>query len=190
MSNLNNLPQIHNTSEVYTSSIGEGTLVWQFTVILEGAVIGRNCNINCHTFIEGDVVIGDEVTIKSGVYLWNGIRIEDHVFVGPNVTFTNDLFPRSKKYTKHFLQIWLRYKCSIGANATIIGGVEIGSYALVGAGAVVTKNVPAHAIVAGNPAKIIGWVDENGHKLREENGALISGDGRRFIVVDQQLISI
>lgn len=190
MSSSNNSPQIHNTAEVYTQIIGEGTLVWQFAVILEGAVIGKKCNINCHTFIENDVIIGDEVTVKSGVYLWSGLRIEDHVFVGPNVTFTNDRFPRSKQYPSQFEQTWIRNNASIGANATVLGGVEIGAFALVGAGSVVTKNVPAHALVVGNPAKIIGWVDEQGKKLYQENEYYISEDGRRFKVIDQQLIRV
>lgn len=147
---------IHPTADVQTEQIGTGTYVWQFSVILKGAVIGRCCNINCHTFIEGDVVIGNQCTIKSGVYLWDGIRIADNVFVGPNATFTNDKYPRSKIYPEKFLGITLEEGCSIGANATILGGVTIGRHALVGAGAVVTRDVPPNAIVAGNPARLIG----------------------------------
>ena len=157
--------QIHPLADVQTTAIGEGTLVWQFAVILKGATIGRNCNINCHTFIENEVVIGDNVTVKAGIYLWDGIIVEDDVFIGPNATFTNDKYPRSKKYPEQFQQTLLGKKCSIGANATVLGGVRIGQYAIIGAGAVVTKDVPDHALITGNPGKIAGWVDEQGDKL-------------------------
>src|SRR5262249_30927800 len=125
--------------------------------ILPGARIGRDCNICDHVFIENDVVLGDEVTIKSGVQLWDGVRLGNRVFVGPNATFTNDRFPRSKQRPDHFTQVIVEEDASIGANATILPGVRIGRAAMVGAGAVVTKNVPAHAVVIGNPAVIIGY---------------------------------
>src|SRR6266542_774033 len=137
--------------------IGAGTRVWAFAHVLPGAEIGRDCNICDHTFIENDVVIGDRVTIKCGVQVWDGVRLGDDVFVGPNATFTNDLFPRSKQYPEKFLETVVRPGASIGANATILGGVEIGRGAMVGAGAVVTKSVPPHAIVVGNPATIRGY---------------------------------
>jgi UDP-2-acetamido-3-amino-2,3-dideoxy-glucuronate N-acetyltransferase len=136
--------------------IGPGTRVWAFAHVLGGAVIGSDCNICDQTFIENDVVIGDRVTIKCGVQVWDGVRLEDDVFVGPNATFTNDPFPRSKHYPEKFKTTHVRRGASIGANATILPGIEIGQYAMVGAGAVVTKNVPPHAIVAGNPATIRG----------------------------------
>lgn len=146
---------IHPLADVQSKKIGEGTNVWQFAIILPGALIGKNCNINCHTFIENDVIIGDRVTIKSGVYLWDGIRIEDDVFVGPNATFVNDKYPRSKKYPEKFQTIKIGKGASIGANATILGGIEIGNNAMIGAGSVVLKNVPANTVWAGNPAKQI-----------------------------------
>ncbi|HEY5464532.1 MAG TPA: acyltransferase [Hanamia sp.] len=146
---------IHPLADVQSSQIGEGTTVWQFAVILPKAVIGKNCNINCHTFIENDVIIGDRVTIKSGVYIWDGIRIEDDVFVGPNATFVNDKYPRSKKYPEKFQTIKIGRGASIGANATILGGIEIGNNAMIGAGSVVLKNIPANTVWAGNPAKQI-----------------------------------
>jgi len=146
---------IHPLADVQSKYIGEGTTVWQFAVILPKAVIGKNCNINCHTFIENDVIIGDRVTIKSGVYIWDGIRIEDDVFVGPNATFVNDKYPRSKQYPEKFQTIKIGKGASIGANATILGGIEIGNYAMIGAGSVVLKNVPANTVWAGNPAKQI-----------------------------------
>jgi len=147
---------IHPTADVQTTQIGEGTTVWQFSVILKGARIGSNCNINCHCFIENDVVLGDNVTVKSGVYLWDGIEAEDDVFIGPNVTFVNDLYPRSKQYPERFERTLLRKGTSIGAGSTILGGLEIGEGALIGAGSVVTKNVPARTKWYGNPARNMG----------------------------------
>ncbi|MEO5648471.1 MAG: acyltransferase [Ginsengibacter sp.] len=154
--------KIHPLADVQSSQIGEGTIVWQFSVILPGAVIGKNCNVNCHTFLENDVVIGDEVTVKSGVYLWDGIRIADNVFIGPNATFVNDKYPRSKKYPIKFQQTIINKGASIGANATILSGISIGEFAMIGAGSVVTKDVEPYTLVYGNPAKVIGKVDENG----------------------------
>tara|TARA_B100000686_G_C16794342_1_gene981153 strand:- start:3 stop:467 length:465 start_codon:yes stop_codon:yes gene_type:complete len=146
---------IHPLSDVQCDKIGASTKVWQFCVILEGAIIGDHCNICSHCFIENDVVIGDNVTVKSGVQLWDGVRIEDSVFIGPNAAFTNDKHPRSKHYPEYFLQTKVMKGASIGANATICPGVTIGENAMVGAGAVVVKDVPANATVVGNPAKVI-----------------------------------
>ena len=156
---------IHPLSDVQSVAIGAGTTVWQFTVILTGAVIGENCNVNCHCFIENDVIIGNNVTVKAGVYLWNGIRLEDNVFVGPNATFTNDLVPRSKIYPEKFIETFVRKGSSIGASATIIAGIEIGEYALIGAGSVVTKNVPPYTVWYGNPAKQEGFITAGGQLL-------------------------
>ena len=151
---------IHNQAIVETKHIGEETRVWAFTHILNGARIGKNCNICDHTFIEADVVVGDNVTIKSGVYLWDGLRIEDNVFIGPNSTFTNDIRPRSKVYPSEFMKTHIRKGASIGANATILCGVTIGQWALVGAGSVVTKDVPDYALIYGVSAKIQGYACE------------------------------
>jgi UDP-2-acetamido-3-amino-2,3-dideoxy-glucuronate N-acetyltransferase len=148
---------VHEKAIVESKSVGPGTRIWAFSHILAGAVIGSDCNICDHTFIENDVIVGDRVTIKSGVQLWDGIRIEDDVFIGPNATFTNDLFPRSKHPPAKFEITRVRRGASIGANATILAGIMIGQYAMVGAGAVVTNNVPPHAIVMGNPARITGY---------------------------------
>ncbi len=142
-----------------SDSIGEETRIWQFCIVLPGARIGKNCNINAHCLIENDVVIGDNVTVKSGVYIWDGVTLEDNVFVGPNVTFTNDIFPRSKIYPEKFERTVIRKGASIGGGATILPGVEIGEAALVGAGTVVSRNVPPKAIVVGNPMKILRYVD-------------------------------
>lgn len=146
---------IHPLSDVQSKDIGENTSVWQYAVILPGATIGNNCNINCHTFIENDVKIGNNVTIKAGVFLWDGIIIEDNVFIGPNVSFVNDKFPRSKQYPEEFQKTVIRKGASLGANATILGGITIGENAMIGAGAVVTKDVPANTLWVGNPAKQI-----------------------------------
>jgi UDP-2-acetamido-3-amino-2,3-dideoxy-glucuronate N-acetyltransferase len=140
---------IHPNSLVSTKKIGKKTKIWAFCNILEKAVIGDDCNINDHVFIENDVV----------VQLWDGLRVEDDVFIGPNATFTNDPFPRSKKYLDKYPFTIIKSKSSIGANATILPGITIGSNAMVGAGAVVTKNVPPNAIVVGNPARIVGYVN-------------------------------
>jgi acetyltransferase-like isoleucine patch superfamily enzyme/dTDP-4-dehydrorhamnose 3,5-epimerase-like enzyme len=152
-------PFIHPQSLVDAGArIGARTRVWAFAHVLSGAVIGEDCNICDHVFIENDVHIGDRVTVKCGVQIWNGVTLEDDVFVGPNATFTNDLFPRSKQYPDKFSATLVRKGASLGANATILAGLEIGANAMVGAGAVVTRSVPPNAIVVGNPARIKGYV--------------------------------
>jgi acetyltransferase-like isoleucine patch superfamily enzyme len=164
----------HPLADVQSSNIGEGTNIWQFCVVLNGAQIGRNCNICMNVFIENDVVIGDNVTVKCGVQLWNGLRVEDDVFIGPNVTFTNDLTPRSKRYPKSFLQTVLRRGASIGANSVIVAGRTIGEYALIGAGSVVTKDVPPHTVWYGNPARRKGYITKSGilldNRFRDDTG--------------------
>lgn len=150
---------IHQLADVQSTVIGEGTNVWQFAVVLPKAKIGRDCNICANAFVENDVVVGDRVTVKCGVQLWDGLRIEDDVFIGPNVTFTNDRHPRSKVYPEKFLQTVVKKGASIGANATILPGVTIGEGAMIGAGAVVVRDVPAHATVVGNPAQIVGYTN-------------------------------
>lgn len=152
---------IHALADVQSLKIGARTRVWQFVVILPGAAIGEDCNICSHCFIENDVIVGDRVTVKSGVQLWDGLRLEDDVFVGPNVTFTNDRFPRSRVYPEAFPQTRVGRGASIGGAAAILPGVDIGARAMVGAGAVVTRDVPAGSIVVGSPARIIGHVDDD-----------------------------
>jgi acetyltransferase-like isoleucine patch superfamily enzyme len=159
---------IHPTAEIQSQSIGENTSVWQYCIILKGAKIGDNCNINCHVFIENDVIIGNNVTVKPGVQLWDGVHLEDDVFIGPNVTFTNDIAPRSKYYPDSFLKTIVRQGASIGANATIIAGITIGQYAMIGAGSVVTKTVPDYTIWYGNPAEFKGYICQCGHSLKNE----------------------
>ena len=149
--------QIHETALVHSQQIGPGTRIWAFVNICPGARIGAECNICDHVFIENDAVVGDRVTVKCGVQLWDGITLEDDVFVGPNATFTNDSFPRSRSYLAEYPKTIVRKGASIGANATILPGITIGTNAMVGAGAVVTRDVPPYAIVVGNPARISGY---------------------------------
>src|SRR5206468_6970324 len=151
---------VHPKGICESDSVGAGTNVWAFAHVLPGAVIGKNCNIGDHVFVENDVVLGDRVTIKCGVQLWDGLRAGNDVFIGPNVTFTNDPFPKSKQRPAEFAKTTLEEGCSIGANATILPGISIGRNAMVGAGAVVTRSVPPNAIVQGNPARIQGYVSQ------------------------------
>lgn len=155
------MSKIHPSADVQTKAVGEGTQIWQYTVVLPGARIGRDCNLNAHCLVENDVVIGDRVTLKSGVFLWDGTTVEDDVFIGPNATFTNDKFPRSRRKPDIFQRIVLKRGASIGANATILGGVTVGEGAIVGAGSVVTRDVPPGAIVRGNPAREAGRAPES-----------------------------
>ena len=159
------MAKIHSTSEVQTKNIGKNTRIWQFCVVLEKAVIGEDCNINFNVFIENDVVIGNRVTIKPGVQLWDGLRIEDDVFIGSNVTFTNDLYPRSKQYLDQFLRTTIKKKASIGANATILPNITIGEYVMIGAGSIVTKDVPPNQVWYGNPARHQGYITKSGIML-------------------------
>jgi len=153
---------IHPLADIKSKKIGEGTAIWQFCVIFDGAEIGNNCNINAGVLIENEVKVGNNVTIKSGVQLWNGVLVEDDVFIGPNVTFTNDLIPRSKRYPKTFLKTIIKQAASIGANSTIIAGHTIGKYAFIGAGSVVTKDIPPYTVWYWNPAKQKGYITKSG----------------------------
>jgi acetyltransferase-like isoleucine patch superfamily enzyme len=165
---------IHSLADVKTENIGDNTKIWQFCIVFNNDRIGENCNICANVLIENDVIIGDNVTVKSGVQLWDGVIVEDNVFIGPNVTFTNDLIPRSKQYPQKFLETILKKGCSIGANATIVAGHSIGEYALVGAGSVITKNIPAHTMWYGNPAKQKGYITKSGiilnNKFEDKDG--------------------
>lgn len=159
-------PFVHSQGICETENVGDGTTIWAFAHVLPGARIGSNVNVCDHVFIENDVVVGDRVTIKSGVQLWDGIELHDDVFVGPNVTFTNDPFPRSKKYPVEFPRTVIERCASIGGGAVVLPGIRIGQGAMVGAGAVVTRNVPPFAVVVGNPARIVGYTDITGGRVR------------------------
>jgi len=157
----------HTHAIVESEKIGRGSRIWAFAHVLPDAVIGEDCNICDHVFIENDVVLGNRVTIKCGVQVWDGVTLEDDVFVGPNATFTNDPMPRSKQYPESFSRTIVRKGASIGANSTILPGITIGMNAMVGAGAVVTKDVPPNAVVTGNPARITGYVSTFDRRRRE-----------------------
>lgn len=177
------MTKIHPLSDVQSKRIGENSSVWQFTVILQDAAIGSNCNICANCFVENDVIIGDNVTVKSGVQLWDGLRVEDDVFIGPNVTFTNDLFPRSKQYPASFEKTVLKKGCSVGANSTIIAGNTIGEYSMIGAGSVVTKDVPGYTLWYGNPAVMKGYITREGDVIditlldKKQNKYVLSPEG-------------
>ncbi|WP_296657685.1 WxcM-like domain-containing protein [Paraburkholderia sp.] len=158
---------LHPSAICESTSIGKGTRIWAFAHILPGARVGEDCNVCDGVFIENDVVVGNRVTIKCGVQLWDGIEIQDDVFIGPNVTFTNDRFPRSKQYPESFARTVVARNASIGGNATILPGITIGTNAMIGAGAVVTRSVPPNAIVVGNPARITGYVEADSPSTTE-----------------------
>lgn len=191
---LNSQPNsfyIHPASIVDTDDIGSNTTIWAFVHILKNVKIGHDCNVCDHCFIESGVAIGDNVTIKSGIYIWEGVEIESNVFLGPNVVFTNDNNPRSKNSSFKLERILVRHNASIGANATILPNVTIGCYSLVGAGAVITRDVPDYALVYGNPARQHGWVGEDGQKLIEHPSELNKyfsiSENRNYIKIDGKL---
>ncbi len=178
---MENNHYIHPSAIVDSEIIGEGTRIWAFVHILKDVKIGKNVNVCDHCFIENDVTIGDNVTIKCGVYLWSGISIKDNVFIGPNVVFTNDLRPRSKQEFNQTKTV-IEAGASLGANSTVLAGVRVGSYSFSGIGSVITKDVPDHALVYGNPARIKGWVDETGRKLVPvDSREWVSEDGVVYI---------
>lgn len=177
---------IHPTSDVQTVNIGENTNIWQFCVILKNAEIGSNCNINFNVFIENDVIIGNNVTVKSGVQLWDGMRLEDNVFIGPNATFINNPHARSKHYPEKHIGSTIKYGASIGANATIMGAITIGEFALIGAGSVVTKNVPPYQVWYGNPACHKGYITPDCEIIGLD---LVSAKSKKtYNYIDQKLI--
>ncbi|HNF84427.1 MAG TPA: acyltransferase [Solirubrobacterales bacterium] len=181
---------VHPSGLCESESVGSGTRIWAFAHVLEGAVVGKDCNVCDGAYIESDVVIGDRVTIKNGVMLFDGARIGDDVFLGPGVVFTNDLNPRSRLRdgTDHLLAIEVKRGATVGANATVICGTVLGEYSFIGAGAVVTSNVPAHALMLGTPARRVGWACRCGHRLDEK---LVCQDcGHRYRQDGDSLITL
>ena len=173
------LAYIHPRALVESTTVGTGTRIWAFAHVMEGAVVGCNCNICDHAFIESNVKIGNGVTIKNGVAIWDLVTIEDHVFVGPYAVFTNDLKPRAelRKSRDQLASTLIKEGATIGANATIVAGITIGRYACIGAGSVVIHNVPEQAIMVGNPARMLGYVCVCGERLNRDCACTC---GRRF----------
>ena len=177
---------VHDRALCESDDVGPRTRVWAFAHVLKGARIGADCNVGDHAFIEGGAVIGDRVTVKNCVLVWDGVTVEDEVFLGPNMVFTNDMNPRAafkKPVAEWLVRTLVRRGASIGANATIVCGVTIGAAALVGAGSVVVRDVPAHALVVGNPARRIGWVCACGERLADD---LVCACGRRYRLVSEE----
>lgn len=197
--NVSNQPFIHPASIVDSTEIGSGTRIWAFTHVLKNVSIGSNCNIGEQCFVESGAKIGDNVTLKNGNMVWDGVTLEDGVFVGPAVVFTNDLFPRSPRLPqvrgRYTNQDWLvptlvKHGASLGAGAIIIAGVTIGEYAMIGAGSVVTKDVPPHALILGNPGRIRGWVCQCGQRLTiEEQNATCTCCGLHY-TLDGEILAV
>ena len=166
-------------------TIGEGTKIWHFTHIMSGCTIGKNCNLGQNVVVSPNVIIGNNVRVQNNVSIYEGVVCEDDVFLGPSMVFTNVINPRSAISRKHeYMKTWVRKGATIGANATIVCGNEIGRYAFIGAGAVVTKNVAAYALLVGNPAKQMGWMSEYGHRLKfnELGNATCPESGEKYLL--------
>lgn len=175
---------VHPNALVESDNIGAKTRIWAFAHVLKGAVIGEDCNLCDYVFVENEVIIGSRVTIKNGISIWDGLEIEDDVFLGPNAAFTNDMFPRSKRHSGNYLKTLLKKGASVGANATILCGITLGKYCLVGAGAVVTKSIPDFALVTGNPARFRYWVSKTGEKLQfDDNNTAIDSDNNKYKLI-------
>ena len=166
------------------ATIGEGTRVWAFTNVMDGAVIGKKCNICDGSFVESGAIIGDNVTIKNHVSVWTGVTLEEGVFVGPNAVFINDRHPRSRSENWQLEKTLVRKGATLGANCTVMCGITIGQYAVIGAGAVVLDDVKPHAVMVGNPARHIGWAGHDGQRLNEH---LQSPSGAQYRLSDQGL---
>ena len=173
-------PFIHEKALVETNAIGEGTRIWAFAHVLKDVRIGSDCNIGDHAFIESGVTIGDNVTIKNGVCVWQHVHIADNAFLGPNAVLTNDLTPRSRDTDWVPVETWIEEGVSVGANATIVCGVTLGEYSFIGAGSVVTRDVPAYALIAGVPGKRIGWMCQCGERLPDSGTGTCKQCGSRY----------
>jgi acetyltransferase-like isoleucine patch superfamily enzyme len=172
---------VHPNALVESDTIGKDTRIWAFSHVLKNVTIGEDCNICDGCFVESGVTIGNRVTIKNSISVWEGVTIEDDVFLGPSCVFTNDMFPRSKAHHSTYVKTLVKKGASIGANATIICGIELGRYCLIGAGAVVTKSVPDFALVTGNPARFKYWVSKTGEKLSfSDDGTATDNAGNKY----------
>jgi UDP-2-acetamido-3-amino-2,3-dideoxy-glucuronate N-acetyltransferase len=183
---------VHPNALVESDDIGDKTRIWAFAHVLKNVKIGEDCNLCDYVFVESGVTIGNRVTIKNGISLWEGLEVEDDVFLGPNAVFTNDMFPRSKRHSGNFLNTKLQKGASVGANATILCGITLGKYCLIGAGSVVTKSVPDFALITGNPAKFRYWVSKTGEKLvfNSENRAVDSDGNKYDFIPDEKIGSV
>lgn len=175
---------VHPNALVESDNIGKDTRIWAFAHVLKDVQIGEDCNLCDYVFVESGVTIGNRVTIKNGISLWEGLIVEDDVFLGPNAVFTNDMFPRSKRHSGDFLTTILKKGASVGANATILCGITLGKYCLVGAGSVVTKSVPDFALVTGNPGRFRYWVGKTGERLNfDTNSEAEDSDGNKYLII-------
>jgi acetyltransferase-like isoleucine patch superfamily enzyme len=179
---------VHPNALCESGDIGKDTRIWAFAHVLKNVKIGEDCNLCDYVFIENGVTIGDRVTIKNGISVWNGVTLEDDVFLGPNCVLTNDIYPRSKGYHSENIKTLIKKGASVGANATIVCGITLGRYCMVGAGAVVTRNVPDFALVVGNPAKFRYWISKTGEKLVFDDNSLASDrTGNKYqLVLNEQ----
>jgi len=182
---------VHPKAICESNHIGKNTRIWAFVHVMKDVTIGEDCNICDHSFVESGVRIGNRVTIKNGISVWNGVTLEDDVFLGPNCVLTNDLYPRSKVYHSENTNTLIKQGASIGANATILCGITLGKYCMIGAGAVVTKDVPDYALVAGNPAKFRYWISKTGEKLNfdSQNHSIDSQGNRYFMNIKEEKVS-
>lgn len=182
---------VHDKAICETVRVGKNTRIWAFVHIMDNVIIGEDCNFGDHSFVESGVVIGDRVTVKNGVSVWNGVIIEDDVFLGPNCVLTNDLFPRSRVYHSENMVTTIKKGTSIGANATIVCGITLGEYCMVGAGSVVTKDVPPFALIVGVPGKIKGYISKQGEKLEfNQSGIAIDSNSTVYKINDSGMVNI
>lgn len=181
---------VHEKALCESSKIGKDTRIWAFAHVMKDVIIGDDCNIGCHVFIESGVKISNRVTVKNGISIWDGITIEDDVFLGPNCVLTNDLLPRSKGYTDN-VKTLIKKGSSIGANATLLCGITIGEYSMIGAGAVVTKSVAPFSLVVGNPARFKYFISLKGKRLEFNNDNVsFDSENNKYIIGSDGIVHL